>query len=174
MPGDLRLAKILILYIPAGLMKRNESIIGNRIFCVCMTFVLLTHGTAMARNLANSSPYPPVHSSMSSGGETMLASFYGGKWDGCRTASGERFDAEGFSAAHKTLPFGTLLDVTNPANGRTVRVVVNNRGPYAHGRELDLSYGAARKLGILSQGVARLQVREAGHDKHYDHYITLN
>jgi len=102
----------------------------------------------------------------------MVASFYGGRWDGCRTASGERFDADGLSAAHKTLPFGTLLEVTNPLNGRTVRVVVNNRGPFVRGRDLDLSYGAARKLGILSQGVARLQVRIVGRDKRYEHYLA--
>lgn len=155
-------------------MKRKNQT-SRCLTCLIIGCFMVLLGTANARSICSASKYPHISSSsFSGGGETMIASFYGGKWDGCRTASGERFDADGLSAAHKTLPFGTLLEVTNPLNGRTVRVVVNNRGPYVHGRDLDLSYGAARELGILSQGVARLQVREVGRDKRYDHYLAMN
>ncbi len=64
----------------------------------------------------------------------------------------------GLTAAHKTLPFGTKLRVTYPSTSRTVVVVVNDRGPFIRGRELDLSYGAAKELGMVEQGVARVKI----------------
>ncbi|HLY38392.1 MAG TPA: septal ring lytic transglycosylase RlpA family protein [Candidatus Binatia bacterium] len=91
----------------------------------------------------------------------VTASWYGPGFHGRRTASGERFDANGMSAAHPTLPFGTHLCVTNVANGRSVRVRVTDRGPFRRGRSLDLSYGAARRLGILDRGTARVRVAPA-------------
>jgi rare lipoprotein A len=87
---------------------------------------------------------------------TGLASYYARKFHGRRTASGARFDQGALTVAHKTLPFGTLLKVTNPSNGRSVLVRVNDRGPYVRGRVLDLSREAARLLGIVRQGVARV------------------
>ncbi len=80
------------------------------------------------------------------------ASWYGGKFHGRRTASGQRFDQNQLTAASPNLPFGTRVLVKNPRNGRTCTVVVNDRGPYAHGRGIDLSRAAAQRLGIT--GVA--------------------
>lgn len=81
------------------------------------------------------------------------AAWYGEWHHGRLTASGERFDMHRLTAAHPTLPLGTRLRVTNLANGRSVTVRVNDRGPYADGRILDLSYAAARALHALERGV---------------------
>jgi rare lipoprotein A len=85
------------------------------------------------------------------------ASWYGNFFHGRRAASGERFDMHAHTAAHKTLPFGTLLLVTNLANGKSTLVRVTDRGPYAHGRTLDVSRAAAEALGMIRSGVARVQ-----------------
>lgn len=84
-----------------------------------------------------------------------LASFYS---EGTRTASGEKFNANELTAAHPTLPFGTKLRVTNVANGQSVTVRVNDRGPYVPGRVVDVSYSAARTLGMVGGGVAKVKL----------------
>jgi rare lipoprotein A len=86
-----------------------------------------------------------------------VASWYGQQHQGLKTASGEIFDKNKLTAAHRTLPFGTRLRVTNVENGKTVVVRVNDRGPYVAGRVLDLSYGAAQALGMTGAGVARVE-----------------
>src|SRR5207244_1216527 len=83
-----------------------------------------------------------------------IASWYGPGFQGRKTASGERFDQNKMTAASRTLPFGTRLNVKNLSNGRTCTVVINDRGPYVRGRGIDLSHEAARRLGI--GGVARV------------------
>jgi rare lipoprotein A len=88
------------------------------------------------------------------------ASWYGAE-SGNRTANGERFDGSGMTAAHRALPFGTMLRVTDQATGRSVVVRVNDRGPYAGGRILDLSKEAARRLGTIPRGVARVCISPA-------------
>jgi rare lipoprotein A len=90
----------------------------------------------------------------------MVASYYGRPFDGRLTANGEVYDRRRMTAAHKTIPFGTLLRVTNPKNGRSVVVRVNDRGPFVSGRDLDLSEGAARSLGVLADGVSDVTVEE--------------
>ena len=95
----------------------------------------------------------PARSSGASGGETCLASFYS---DDSATASGEPFDQWAMRTAHKTLPLGTRLRVTNPANGRSVDVTVNDRGPYVAGRCLDLTTGAFKAIADTRQGVAKV------------------
>lgn len=85
------------------------------------------------------------------------ASWYGGKFNGRRTASGQRYNMYGLTAAHKTLPFGTQLSVVNLANGKTVIVTVNDRGPFVRDRVLDLSYGAAKKLEMVGSGYADIK-----------------
>lgn len=92
-------------------------------------------------------------------GEERLASWYGKDFHGRKTSSGETYDMHGLSAAHRTLPFGTLLLVTECSRGRTVQVRVNDRGPFVGKRELDLSYGAAKALGIVTEGVARVNIQ---------------
>ena len=78
------------------------------------------------------------------------------------TASGERFDPHALTAAHRTLPFGTRVRVTNTRNGRSVIVRINDRGPYGHGRIIDLSKAAARKLDMLDAGVVPVQLEILG------------
>ena len=87
-----------------------------------------------------------------------IASWYGHHWQGRRTASGVRFDDRKFTAANLSLPFKTKARVTNLANGRSVVVVVNDRGPYKPGRVIDLSAGAARALGMLKAGLADVAI----------------
>jgi rare lipoprotein A len=83
-------------------------------------------------------------------GQNMRATWYGQELAGNRTASGERFNPNGLTAAHRTLPFGTCLRVSNPKTGRSVAVRVNDRGPFTKGVSLDLSHGAARAIGMHS------------------------
>jgi rare lipoprotein A len=84
-----------------------------------------------------------------------MASWYGKGFHGGKTANGERYDQNSMTAAHKTLPFGTLVKVTNQSNGRECVVRINNRGPYVRGRIIDLSRAAAGQLGMVNRGVAR-------------------
>lgn len=87
-----------------------------------------------------------------------LASWYGKKFNGRRTASGERFSASGFTAAHRTLPIPSYVRVRRVANGEEVVVRINDRGPFHPGRVLDLSFAAAHKLGIVSLGSAEVEM----------------
>ena len=89
------------------------------------------------------------------------ASFYAQKFHGRRTASGEPLHKDSLTCAHRYYPFGTLLRVYNPANGKSVLVRVTDRGPFVRGRIIDLSWRAAKELGIISQGVAMVTVQKA-------------
>ena len=86
------------------------------------------------------------------------ASYYGSRHHGRRTASGERFDQNALTAAHRTLPFGTRVRVTNLNNARTVVVRINDRGPYGRGRIIDLSFKAAQQLDMIRTGVVPVRV----------------
>jgi rare lipoprotein A len=86
------------------------------------------------------------------------ASWYGSEFHGLETASGATFDMNAMTAAHRTLPLGTRVLVRNLRNDRSVVVEINDRGPYIHGRDIDLSYGAARALGMVSPGVVRVEI----------------
>ena len=94
-------------------------------------------------------------------GETMwlVCSYYGKKFHGRKTANGETFDMFKVSCAHKVMDFGTILEVTNPDNNKTIKVRVNDRGPFVEGRDIDLSYEAARQLGMINEGVKKMKVR---------------
>jgi len=87
-----------------------------------------------------------------------VASWYGPQFDGKRTANGERYDMHAMTAAHKSLPFGTLVEVRDLDNGRTCRVRINDRGPFVRGRIVDLSYAAARALDMVGPGTARVEL----------------
>jgi rare lipoprotein A len=91
--------------------------------------------------------------------QTGLASWYGREFNGRKTASGERFDMNGLTAAHKTLPFGTVVKIKNFDNGKTITVRINDRGPYKGKRIIDLSYGAAKKLGMLGDGQTQVGIK---------------
>ena len=90
--------------------------------------------------------------------ETGDASFYAGKFQGRLTANGEVFDTKKLTAAHKTLPFNTIVEVENLQNGETVLVRINDRGPFVEGRVIDLSRAAAAAIGMVAQGIAKVSV----------------
>lgn len=94
--------------------------------------------------------------------EVGVASWYGDDFHGKKTASGDIYDMYSISAAHKTLPLGTVVRVVNLHNGRQVDLLVNDRGPFVDGRIIDLSYGAARELGSARQGIAKVRVTAVG------------
>lgn len=91
--------------------------------------------------------------------ETGIASWYGPGFDGNYTANGEVYDMYGISAAHKTLPFGTIVRVVEIETGRSIVVRINDRGPFIEGRIIDLSKGAAEKLGIVEKGITKVGLR---------------
>ena len=93
--------------------------------------------------------------------QTGMASYYGGSWHGKKTANGEIFNENSLTAAHKTLPFGTKVKVTNLDNGKSVVVRINNRGPYSKGRVIDLSKAAFSKIASTSKGVTRVKLEVA-------------
>lgn len=110
--------------------------------------------SAMPASAQDGATAPATPTVLASG----MASYYGAAHAGNRTASGERFDPDGMTAAHRSLPFGTRLRVTDPSTGRSVIVRVNDRGPFHKGRILDLSEAAARELGIVRRGRAVVQI----------------
>jgi rare lipoprotein A len=86
------------------------------------------------------------------------ASWYGAEFNGKKTANGERFNAEGLTAAHPNLPFGSWVRVVNLRNGKFELVRINDRGPYQEGREIDVSYRVARKIGLIGSGVSQVRL----------------
>ena len=98
-----------------------------------------------------------------------IASYYGKKFHRKLTANGQRFNMYKVSAAHKTLPLGTRVKVTNLNNGKSIRLTINDRGPFKKGRILDLSYKAAQKLGFVNDGTTkvRIDVIKLGDNKYY-------
>lgn len=96
----------------------------------------------------------PETTSLGSG----TASYYASKFNGRRTASGEAFDNTAMTAAHRTLPFGSLVRVTNPATGQSVVVRINDRGPFSRGRMIDVSRAAAEQLGMIARGHATVEL----------------
>lgn len=116
---------------------------------------LVIGGCAAPGEIALTGPEAPP----APGEQRGLASWYGAPHHGRRTSSGEPFDMRGLTAAHRTLPFGTRVLVTDPASGRSVEVRINDRGPYVGGRVIDLSHEAARQLGALVAGVIPVTLR---------------
>ncbi len=108
--------------------------------------------------------------------QTGKASFYADKFEGIPTASGEKYKHNKLTGAHKTLPFGTKVRITNLANNKTVEVVINDRGPYVEGRIIDLSKEAADQLGFLNNGLAevKLEVIDPGDGKVSDMGRTID
>jgi len=91
--------------------------------------------------------------------ETGVASWYGAQYDGRKTSSGEVFDMRAMTAAHRTLPFNTWLEVTNLTNGKQVEVRVTDRGPFVDGRIIDLSMGAAERIEMVRAGVVKVKLK---------------
>ncbi|AMN49466.1 MULTISPECIES: septal ring lytic transglycosylase RlpA family protein [unclassified Psychrobacter] len=124
----------------------NSSLLANDTSQVTDDEDVLERLTAVASN------------SVSKFKQTGLASWYGRKFHGRKTASGDTFDMNGLTAAHRSLPLNCYVKVTNKTNGKSVVVKVNDRGPFHGNRVLDLSYGAAKRLGITSKGVGNVSI----------------
>jgi rare lipoprotein A len=138
-----------------------------------MNYQTLTGLTALVATLALStaaSATPSVNSSQPNVKQQLIAqsvgqaSYYGNEpgEGGPLTANGERYNSGGYTAAHRTLPFGTRVRVTSPRTGRSVVVRINDRGPFVGGRVIDLSVGAARAIGLTSSGVGTVQMDVLG------------
>ena len=124
----------------------------RRLIIVCGLFILVLSSCTKKTS-------PSKSSSSRSGSETGYASYYGNEFDGRKTASGEIFRQSSLTAAHKKLAFGTKVQVTNLANGKSVTVRVNDRGPFVAGRIIDLSKSAAKKIDMVGAGVAKVKIR---------------
>ncbi len=123
---------------------------------LCITLLALA-AACTGRPAPTTKPRKPSGDSRSV--ERGVASWYGKKFHGRRTASGERYDMFRLTAAHRTLPFGARVRVVNLRNGRVVTVRINDRGPFVKGRIIDLSYAAARELGMVRSGLAQVEIR---------------
>jgi rare lipoprotein A len=124
----------------------GDTLKMKRLLGLCALFSLLT---GCASGLIDPNGYD----------ETGTASYYGAKHHGKKTASGEPFNQHAMTAAHRRLPFGTRVQVTNLANDKSVVVRINDRGPHTRGRLIDLSRQAAEQLGMLRSGTARVRVQ---------------
>ncbi|MFM0285201.1 septal ring lytic transglycosylase RlpA family protein [Paraburkholderia megapolitana] len=110
------------------------------------------------KSLADAEPLTEGGPDVSDFQQTGRASWYGPRFHGRRTASGERYNMHALTAAHRTLPMGSYVRVTNPTTTRSVIVRINDRGPYARGRVIDLSYAAALELDLQHAGTARVKI----------------
>lgn len=119
-------------------------------FLVSVNSVIVLSGCAAVKTRSS---IPALYEAKPLSVEIGKASYYGGRWIGRLTASGERYHQNDCTAAHKKLPFNTMVKVINLKNGKNVIVRINNRGPYAKGRILDLSMVAARKLEMTGDGI---------------------
>jgi rare lipoprotein A len=117
-----------------------------------LALALSACGSLRATRAQEQGGEPPAAASAPAVLEQGRASWYGLAFHGRKTASGEKFDMNALTAAHPTLPFGTRVLVRNPSNGRSVTVRINDRGPYTGGRVIDLSFAAARAIGIVGFG----------------------
>jgi len=122
----------------------------------------LSVAAAGAQTAPASAPAAPADAAAAAATETGKLAWYGKKFAGRKTASGEAFNPEALTMAHKTLPFGTLVKVTNPKNGKSVTLRVNDRGPTQADRVGDVSYAAARRLGMLKSGVIDAEMTVVG------------
>jgi rare lipoprotein A len=114
--------------------------------------------SAAGKSLAGAKPLDDGAPDISDFKQVGRASWYGGRFVGRRTASGERYNMNALTAAHKTLPLASYVRVTNMSNHKTVVVKINDRGPYVRGRVIDLSYAAAKLLGLAHAGTARVTI----------------
>lgn len=123
--------------------------------------------TSEGRSVANSSPTPTKSPRSGSEGSTFeatdvlfrgVASYYGNEFHGRKTASGERYDRGELSAAHRTLPFGTMVRVRNTANDRSIVLRINDRGPWKETRVMDVSFAAAEALDMTRAGTAEVEI----------------
>ena len=129
----------------------------NQALFIVVSLALLLFGCARKKKI----PIPPAPAIGAS--EVGMASWYGHPYHGRPAASGEIYDMEKLTAAHRTLDFGTWVNVRNLENGKSVKVRINDRGPFTEGRIIDLSHAAARAIGMLGNGTARVRVEILSH-----------
>ena len=131
------------------------------IFLSFLSGLIMHHCGPSSRFSSQSPPSNQSYASDKSDGDILYgeSSYYADKFHGRKTANGEIFDMYKKTAAHKTLPFNTMLEVTNLENNQSVIVRVNDRGPFVGNRILDLSYGAAREIDMISSGVVRVKIK---------------
>ncbi|RYD43906.1 MAG: septal ring lytic transglycosylase RlpA family protein [Sphingomonadales bacterium] len=127
-----------------------------RVFSAMLMPLLLTVSAAAQDAEITEDAAVAIDDETEIGGGT--ASYYGNELAGNRTASGERFDPGQLTAAHRSLPFGSMVRVTNTSNGDSVIVRINDRGPFSHGRIIDVSTAAAREIGMHRSGTARVKL----------------
>lgn len=145
--------------------KKGRAVLGG---IVALTIAALVCGNGAARETPGPFAYAvPPHSVLEHAVFTQSGngSWYGRWHHGRKTASGDRFNMYQMTAAHRTLPLGTIVRVTNPSNGKMVKVKINDRGPYYGGRVIDLSAAAARALGMSRKGTARLRIEAFASDQ---------
>jgi rare lipoprotein A len=129
-----------------------------RVFSAMMMPLLLTVSAAAQEVEVTDNPIADIVDETETEIGGGVASYYGNELAGNRTASGERFDPGQLTAAHRSLPFGSMVRVTNTSNGDSVIVRINDRGPFAHGRVIDVSHAAAREIGMHRSGTARVKL----------------
>lgn len=117
-----------------------------------LTLLSLGWGAVMSSARAHKAPKAPAFE------QVGTASWYGPRFHGQKTANGEVFNQNKLTAAHRTLPLGTTVEVTNVTNGKSVEVKINDRGPFVNGRVIDVSGAAAVRLGMKETGLARVQI----------------
>ena len=127
-----------------------------RVFSAMLMPLLLTVSAAAQDAEITSDNVAQIDDETEIGGG--MASYYGNELAGNRTANGERFNPGELTAAHRTLPFGSMVRVTNTSNGDSVVVRINDRGPFSHGRVIDVSHAAAREIGMHRSGTARVKL----------------
>lgn len=135
------MAKIVLFIFPAVLLLMIQCVPSP-----------VYHG----KNVRTKSSSSRDHLADVSGSVSGIASFYADKFHGRKTASGEIFDQNKFTAAHRTYPFGTIILVTSKENGKSVRVRINDRGPFVEGRIIDLSLAAAKAIDMVRSGTANV------------------
>lgn len=157
------LAAVLVLTAPAGGPALAEAGAQSGEFDVATPQLAVSKVAAVAAPLPGTVEMAAIQPAIAPAAEpaieetgealgTGVASYYGARFAGRPTASGERFDPGQMTAAHRTLPFGSRVRVTNPSNGKSVVVRINDRGPFHKGREIDVSRAAADELGLVQRG----------------------
>lgn len=133
-----------------------------RAFSVMLIPLLLT--VSAAAQEAQITDEPVAEAEQATEIDGGMASYYGDELAGNRTASGERFDPDQLTGAHRSLPFGSMVRVTNVSNGDSVVVRINDRGPFSRGRVIDISHAAARQIGMHRSGTARVKLALLNND----------
>ena len=135
------------------------ALLRRGLLCILLTGVLINSGCSATQTPLYSGTAQCIEQIEAKPLQTGFASWYGPGFHGRRTANGERFNQNSFTAAHKTLPFGSLVEVRDVNTNKTVRVRINDRGPFIRGRVIDLSRAAGSALGITKKGTARIELR---------------